>query len=177
MSGGDNGVLKLSHQTLDANGNVLETDTFEDNHDDVIGSTPGINLTNNNDYVRRTVFNWYDAANRTTTTADYGSGDTSSGAGHWTYATIPTRPSSAPTSSANTSLVTQYGYWPDSARLQTVTDSPGHRDQILLRQRRPKDVRRAELAELRPTEHRHRLLDTLPRQELWEHDPFFATLQ
>ena len=86
MSGGDGGVLWLTHQTLDANGNVLQSDTLEDNHDDITGSTPGINLTNNNDYVRRTVFNWYDSANRLTTTADYGSGDTSSGTGQWKYA-------------------------------------------------------------------------------------------
>jgi RHS repeat-associated protein len=125
MAGGSNGILVLAHNTLDANGNVIETDSFEDNHDDVIGSSPGVNLTTNNNYVRRTVFNWFDAANRITTTADFGSGDTSSGAGHWTYATIPTRPSSAPTSSANTYLVTQYAYWPDSAWPQTVTDPLG----------------------------------------------------
>ena len=108
MSGGDAGVLELAHQTLDANGNVLETDTYEDNHDDVTGSNPGVNLTNNNDYVRRTVFNWYDAANRQTTTADYGSGDTASGAGQWKYATIPTRPTSTP--SASSSTVSGYTY-------------------------------------------------------------------
>lgn len=125
MSGGDNGVLTLDHQSLDANGNVLETDTFEDNHDDVIGTTAGINLTNNNDYVRRTVFNWYDAANRLTTAADYGSGDTATGAGQWKYATIPPRPSSAPTASANTYLVTLYSYSGDSGRLQTATDPAG----------------------------------------------------
>jgi hypothetical protein len=115
----------LSHNTFDANDNSLEIDRFEDNHDDIVGSSPGINLTTNNNYVRRTVFNWFDAANRITTMADFGSGDTSSGAGHWTYAATPTRPSSAPTASANTYLVTQYAYWPDSARLQTVTDPLG----------------------------------------------------
>jgi RHS repeat-associated protein len=104
---------------------VLETDTFEDNHDDVTGSTPGINLSSNNDYVRRTVFNWYDASNRLTTTADYGSGDTASGAGQWKYATIPSRPSSAPTASSSTALVTLYGYTSDSGLLQTVTDPAG----------------------------------------------------
>jgi len=113
MSGGSSGVLQLVHRTLDANGNALETDTFEDNHDDVTGSSPGINLTSNNNYVRRTAFNWYDAANRITTTADYGSGDASSGAGQWKYATIPSRPSSTPTAPSNTS---------DSGLLQTVTD-------------------------------------------------------
>jgi RHS repeat-associated protein len=125
ISGGDAGVLELTHQMLDVNGNVLETDTFEDNHDDVIGSTPGINLTTNNDYVRSTVFNWYDAANRLTTTVDYGSGDTASGAGQWKYATTPSRPSSAPTASSNTALVTLYGYTSDSGLLQTVTDPAG----------------------------------------------------
>jgi RHS repeat-associated protein len=125
MSGGSNGVLTLAHTTFDANSNALETDSFEDNHDDVISSSPGINLTNNNNYVRHTVFNWYDTANRPITTADYGSGDTSSGAGRWTYATIPSRPSSAPTASANTSLVTLYTYYSDSGRLQTVTDPLG----------------------------------------------------
>ena len=125
MSGGDAGVLELTHQTLDANGNVLETDSFEDNHDDVTGSSPGINLTNNNDYVRRTVFSWYDATNRLTTTADYGSGDTSSGAGQWKYATIPTRPSATPTSSSSAALVTLYAYTSDSGLLQTVTDPAG----------------------------------------------------
>jgi RHS repeat-associated protein len=125
MSGGDAGVLELAHQTLDANNNVLETDTFEDNHDDVTGSTPGINLTNNNDYVRHTVFGWFDAANRCTTSADYGSGDTSSGAGQWKYATIPSRPSSAPTVSSNTALVTLYAYTSDSGLLQTSTDPAG----------------------------------------------------
>jgi RHS repeat-associated protein len=125
MSGGDNGVLRLAHRLLDSNGNMLEGDTFEDNHDDVTGSNPGINLTNNNDYVRQTVFNWYDSTNRLTTTADYGSGDTASGAGQWKYAAIPTRPSSAPSSSSNTALVTLYAYYSDSGRLQTATDPAG----------------------------------------------------
>jgi RHS repeat-associated protein len=125
MSGGSNGVLELAHQTLDANGNVLETDTFDDNHDDVISSSPGINLTTNTNYVRRTVFSWYDAANRLTTRADYGSGDPSSGAGQWKNVTIPSRPSSTPTISSNTALVTLYAYTNDSGLLQTVTDPAG----------------------------------------------------
>jgi RHS repeat-associated protein len=125
MTGGDAGVLELTHQTLDANGNVLETDAFEDNHDDVTGSTPGLNFTSNNDYVRRTVFSWYDTANRITTAADYGSGDTASGAGQWKYATIPSRPATAPTASTSTALATIYGYAGDSGLLQTLTDPAG----------------------------------------------------
>ena len=125
MSGGDNGVLELAHQTLDANGNVLETDAFEDNHDDVTGSNPGLNLTNNNDYVRRTVFAWYDPPNRLIAAADYGSGDTATGAGHWKYAAIPSRPSSVPTVSTSTALVSLNTYYGDSGQLQTVTDPAG----------------------------------------------------
>jgi RHS repeat-associated protein len=125
MSGGSSGILQLSHLTLDANGNVLEIDNLWDNHDDVIGASPGINLTTNNNYVRRSVFNWYDVGNRIITGADYGSGDTSSGAGQWKYAAIPTRPSSPPTASSNIALVTFYGYTTDSGRLQTVTDPTG----------------------------------------------------
>jgi hypothetical protein len=135
MSGGDGGLLELTHQTLDTSGNVLEIDTFEDNHDDVIDSTPGINLSSNNDYVRRTAFSWFDSANRLTTMADSGSGDTTSGAGQWKYVTIPTRPSSAPSSSSSTALVTLYAYASDSGLLQTVT-SPGNGHQGLLRQPR-----------------------------------------
>jgi YD repeat-containing protein len=125
MAGGNSGVLELSHETYDANGNVTEKDVFEDNHNDITGTSPGINLTTNNNYVRRTVFSWYDAANRLATTTDYGSGDSSAGAGHWTYAASPTRPSTAPTASANTSLVTVYAYWPASGFLQTVADPLG----------------------------------------------------
>jgi len=125
MSGGDAGVLELTHEVFDADGNVLETDTFEDNHDDVTGSGPGINLTNNNDYVRRTVLNWYDVAGRIVTAADFGSGDPSSGAGQWKYATIPSRPASAPSTSSNTTLVTCYAYTSDSGLMQTVTDPAG----------------------------------------------------
>jgi RHS repeat-associated protein len=125
MSGGNNGVLTLAHNTLDSNGNVLEVDSFEDNHDDVLGGTPGINLTTNSNYVRRTVFNWFDPANRVTTVADYGSGDPSTGAGQWKFSTIPSRPSTAPTTSANTNLVTRYGYASDTGRLQTTTNPAG----------------------------------------------------
>ena len=124
MSGGNNGVLQLAHRTLDGNGNTIETDTCEDNHDDISSSSPGINLATNN-YVRRTVFNWYDAASRLTTTADYGSGDTSSGVGQWKYALIPSRPSSVPATSSNTALVKLYAYTSDSGLLQTVTDPAG----------------------------------------------------
>jgi hypothetical protein len=47
------------------------------------------------------------------------------GAGQWKYATIPSRPSSAPTASSSTALVTLYVYSTDSGLLQTVTDPIG----------------------------------------------------
>jgi RHS repeat-associated protein len=125
MSGGDNGVLAMSHQVFDSSGNVIETDTFEDNHDDVTGSNPGINLTNNNDYVRQTVFNWYNSLNRLIAMADYGSGDTTSGAGQWKYATLPTRPSTVPTASSSTALVRLYAYNADTGFPELVTDAAG----------------------------------------------------
>jgi RHS repeat-associated protein len=68
---------------------------------------------------------WYDAAGRVTTSADYGSGDTSSGAGQWKYASLPTRPTSAPTASSNSALVTLYGYNADSGLRELVTDPMG----------------------------------------------------
>ncbi len=125
ISGGDAGVLTLSHQVLDADGNTLETDTFEANHDDLMGGSVGVDLTNNDDYVRRTVFHWYDAADRLTTTADYGSGDTASGAGQWKYATLPSRPGSAPTTSSNTALVTTFTHNSDSGLRELEVDPAG----------------------------------------------------
>ncbi len=125
MSGGDAGVLAVLHSVFDTSGNITETDEFEANHDDLTGGSPGIDLSNNDDYVRRTVFGWYDAVGRVTTTADYGSGDTASGAGQWKYAALPTRPSSAPTASSSTALVTLYGYNADSGLSESATDPAG----------------------------------------------------
>jgi RHS repeat-associated protein len=125
MSGGDNGVVTMSHAVYDTNGNVIETDSFEDNHDDLVSTSAGINLTNNNDYVRRTVFSWYDALNRPIATADYGSGDTAAGPGHWTYASLPVRSSTAPTASSNSALVTLNAYNANSGLSDTLTDPSG----------------------------------------------------
>ncbi len=174
MSGGDAGVLELTHQTLDANGNVLETDTFEDNHDDVIGSTPGsTSPATTTTFAGRFSIGTTPRIG-TTTTADYGSGDTSTGAGQWKYATIPSRPSSAPTASANTSLVTLYAYTSDSGRLQTVTDPAGTVTKNFYDNLGRKTYVAAELAELRAAEHRNRQSER-PRHQLPIRRP--ATLQ
>ena len=122
MSGGDDDVLTLVHRVFDSADNVTEQHTFEMNHDD---GTAGIDLSNNDDYVRRTVYLWYDDAYRVTSTGDYGSGDTATGAGQWKYAAVPTRPATAPTSSSDTVLVTEYAYDASTGRLSTLTDPAG----------------------------------------------------
>jgi len=121
MTGGDDLVVTLNHSVLDAAGNVTEQHAYEMNHDD---GTAGIDLSNNDDYVRRTVYSWYDAADRVTTTGDYGSGDTAAGAGQWKYAAVPTR-GAAPTSSSNTVLVTKYAYDAATGDQYSVTDPNG----------------------------------------------------
>ncbi|WP_157605111.1 HNH endonuclease [Schlesneria paludicola] len=125
MSGGDSGVLTLYHQSLDANGNASEVNSLEDNHDDLAGSSKGINLTNNNDYVRQTEFRWFDTVGRFTTSADFGSGDATSGAGQWKYASKPSRPSTEPTASSNTSLISRRSYNADSGIPETTVDPAG----------------------------------------------------
>src|SRR5690606_32162638 len=69
------------------------------------------------DYVRHSVYSWYDGADRLVTTADYGSGDSG---GVWKYAAMPAYPGSAPSASDSAKLVTIIGY--DSAgRQNTIT--------------------------------------------------------
>ena len=123
MTGGDDKVVTLSHSVFDSAGNVTEQHAYEMNHDD---GTAGIDLSNNDDYVRRTVYSWYDDADRVTTTGDYGSGDTATGAGEWKYAAVPTRPGTAPTASSDMVLVTEYAYDASTGRMATLTDPAGN---------------------------------------------------
>jgi len=125
MTGGDDMVVTLSHSVFDAEGNGTERHEFEATHDDLAGGSVGIDLSNNDDYVRRTFYQWYDGADRLTTMADYGSGDTASGAGTWKYAAIPTKSGTAPTTSSNTALVTTYSYHSDSGLQEKATDPAG----------------------------------------------------
>jgi RHS repeat-associated protein len=62
---------------------------------------------------------------RETTMANYGSGDTTTGAGNWKYATVPSRPGTAPTSSSQTTLVTLYSYNALTGDQQVITDPSG----------------------------------------------------
>jgi hypothetical protein len=58
--------------------------------------TTSINESGTN-FVRQTVYSWYDKADRQTVLADYGSG-----ASTWTNAAKPTRPNNTPANSTNT---------------------------------------------------------------------------
>ncbi len=86
MSGGDDYVLTLIHTAYDGY-NAIEQHYFEDNHDDATSASGrGIDLSNNDDYVRSSVYSWFDDADRVEAKADYGSGDTTTGVGTWCYA-------------------------------------------------------------------------------------------
>ncbi|MEZ6032023.1 MAG: RHS repeat-associated core domain-containing protein [Planctomycetaceae bacterium] len=126
MTGGDDNVLTLSHNMYDASGNVTGQHSFSMNHDDT-GATLGIDLSNNDDYVRSSIYTWYDDADRVTMTGNYGSGDTTAGAGKWKYAAVPARPATAPTASGETVLVTKYTHDSDTGEQTTVTDPMGYK--------------------------------------------------
>lgn len=119
---GNQGVIEIAHSRFDEDGNVVEEHQFELNHTDTNGIAIGVTGS----YVRSSQYSWYDAADRLTTTGNYGAGGASTGPGTWTYnATMPTR-GSAPTASADDVLVTKYGYDDiRSGRQNAVTDPNG----------------------------------------------------
>ena len=126
MSGGDDGTLSISHRALDTVGNVVEEHAFDMIHNDTGGSI-GIDLTNNDDYVRSSQYFWYDSANRITVSGDCGSGDTAAGQGQWKYTAVPTRPSLAPGTSSNTMLTTTFAYDSDNGKRTLATDPMGYK--------------------------------------------------
>ena len=119
MTGGDDKVINLSHSVYDDEGNVTESHSFVMYHSDM----DGIDLSATDDYIRTSSYSWYDDLDRLTTTGEYGSGDTTAGAGTWKYAAVPSRPSTAPTTSSDTLLVTKYSYEMTTGR-SSVTTSP-----------------------------------------------------
>ena len=123
MSGGDDKVMAMSHQVFDAADNVIETHSFAT----IDADTNGLNLSTNSDYIRSSTYQWYDIANRVTAQADYGCGSISSNV--WQYAAMPSRPTSAPSTSA-TVLVSQYGYDSATGRLQLATNPKGQQTKI-----------------------------------------------
>lgn len=125
MSGGDDAVIQMTHTVFDTDSDDRnEVHTFEMNHDDT--GSPGIDLSNNDDYVRRSVFFGYDGAHRVKTIADYGSADSG---GLWKYATIPSMPGE-PSVSSSSALVTLMTY-DTSGRQEQVTDPAGVKSKTL----------------------------------------------
>jgi RHS repeat-associated protein len=117
MSGGDNLMYSMIHLAFDNAGNETERHQLETTHND---SPIGLDVSSHDDYVRRTIYSWYDDADRVTTVADYGSGDSTTGL--WKYASIPARPGTAPSTSTADYLVTLFAYDSKDGRLQSVAD-------------------------------------------------------
>ena len=117
MSGGNDDMIEFTQRVLDSVGNTLETHVFEEDYK----NPDGLYLGGTADYIRRSVYHWYDDANRLTTTADYGCGNSST----WKYNAFTTRSSTAPTASGSDRLVTKQTYDSETGRLETVTDSEG----------------------------------------------------
>ena len=86
---GDAGLVKFSHLQFDEAGNAIAEHQFELNHSD----TDGIDIDATTSYVRRTIYRWYDAANRLNHEQDYGAGNGGS-TNSWLYSSVPTRNSS-----------------------------------------------------------------------------------
>jgi RHS repeat-associated protein len=107
------GIVQLTDYTLDKQGSVTQAVTKELNHTD----TNGMDLTNNNDYIRTYAYSYYDAAHRLTDTVNFGTNNSS---GWKDTSTAPTYGSSAPTRSDD-ALVTSYHY-DSEGRQDTVTD-------------------------------------------------------
>jgi RHS repeat-associated protein len=120
MSGGSDQVFAIKHKAFDVAGNVIETHTF----DTAVGNGRGLDLSVEFGYVRRSVYSWYDAANRLTAKADYGCGNQATDT--WAYAPMPLRPGSAPRTNAAV-LVTSFECAPISGRPQLVTNAKGQR--------------------------------------------------
>ena len=132
MSGGDGGVIEMSHTGFDAAGNATEEHTVEVNHYDTDGFSLSTGGTPSGG-IRVTMHNYFDVADRLMTSANYGAADHNDGATVWLAAGLPDRDTGTPTtftSSANR-LVTQYSYESDTGRLSIVTDAAGKKSRTL----------------------------------------------
>jgi RHS repeat-associated protein len=120
-SGSSGVMIQMSHTVFDGGGRPTEQYSFEVNHDSASTGT-GISLSANN-YVRTTVFNWYDGAGRLLQSGNYGcdNGGSDTTPGTWTYVAVPTRNSTPPYSTSTaTFLFTQYTYNSISGLPETV---------------------------------------------------------
>ena len=121
MNGGDDKVVTLSHTEYDDNlgGLVIGKHQFTQRHDGI----DGIDLSNDDDYIRTTQYVWHDSQDRLTHVASYGSGN-GGGANQWRYSSVPTRPGTPPTSTAAV-LVNNQTYNPLTGWPETSTDPLG----------------------------------------------------
>ena len=106
---------------FDATGNVTETHSFETLHTDTNGLSMGAT-----DNVRRSVYAWYDSANRVSALADYGSGGAT-----WSSFAVPTRPGTAPTASSSSLLLTTHTYNTLSGAQEVTTDPNGSKAKVI----------------------------------------------
>ena len=104
VSGGDDHVLEMTHEEYDTAGNPIKQFHLELSHFD----TNGINTNTASSFIRPTVYNWFDGANRLTASGNYGSADDSTN--QWKFASLPSRPATAPsTAGGNSSAIWAHG--------------------------------------------------------------------
>ena len=115
-----NNVIAQSETDYDIAGNVLGQHSFDLNPGDNSGIT-----TSSTNYIRRSVYYWYDKAGRETVQADYGSGGA-----NWAYYAKPARPGSAPASSSASYLVTKTAYNANTGRVDLSTDPMGRNSKM-----------------------------------------------
>jgi RHS repeat-associated protein len=113
-------VKMIQRQEYDITGNVIGKESLTLNPNE----TTSIN-ENGTNFVRRTVYNWYDKAGRQMVSADFGSG-----AVIWTNAAKPARPNIIPENSSEDCLVTKYGFSPTTGQVENATDTKGIITQI-----------------------------------------------
>jgi hypothetical protein len=81
-STGDATLIEFTHYVYDSADNKIEEHVFELNHTD----SNGIDIDATDSYVRRTIFSWYDLADRLQYVDDYGA-DNGGTADSWKYST------------------------------------------------------------------------------------------
>ncbi|GHT18700.1 hypothetical protein FACS1894189_6900 [Planctomycetales bacterium] len=107
-------LLTVNRTQYDAAGNAVGQESLTLNPNEI----SGINESGTN-FVRRTVYSWYDKAGRPTIQADYGSG-----AATWTNAAKPARPDNVPENSTAEYLITKVGY-NTAGQQETLIDPKG----------------------------------------------------
>ena len=110
-----NAIVSETKNEYDTSGRLLGTETLSLEPGDITGINPsGVN------FVRNTVYYWYDKAGRQTTQASFGSGGPI-----LTNYTKPPRPVNEPTVSSTDCLVTKTIYDPVTGRADTAVDAKG----------------------------------------------------